>query len=369
LVSLSGKEQGSAKTAAEPVVKAFSPSLCVSITVVFLTLSLGVASVCADNKMPPTAPPIHRVDDQPSAASTDPGTATFIRRTEPVPAAAPLVGNVSRLGADGAMQSSAARYMARTAGLSAGTNVNTPGAVFRAWLEKTHPNFALTTSRIPNNQVIVARGAWDDSTKTLQKFGVPCTRIRAGQLDDYPLGSVKVLIIDCAGDVPRESFQRIRDFVSKGGYLLSTDWALDNMLQKTFPGYVEWNRKKNRRDMYDAEVTNPDPVLFKNAVNNANWRLDKECHLLAVLKPDAVQVIVRSSGLAHEDGQGILAVAWRFGRGEVLHLVGHFDNNPTAFRFGDNLPDPAPNIGISLRQAIAANFVVAGLTATHIHDR
>jgi hypothetical protein len=193
--------------------------------------------------------------------------------------------------------------------------------------------------------------------------------VRAGQLKDYPLEHVKVLIIDCSGDVPRESYQRIRDFVSNGGYLLSTDWCLDHMLQKTFPGFVEWNGKQNRRDMYDAEVTNPDPVLFKNTVSNANWRLDNQCHLLAVVKPDTVRVLVRSRALAREDGQGILAVAWRFGRGEVLHLVGHFDNNPTAFRFGDNLPDPAPGIGISLRQAIAANFVVAGLTATHLPDR
>jgi hypothetical protein len=347
------------------------PGLC---AVMLMADSTAVQAV-ADNAMPPTAPPIHRTDGPNPAASSDASVATFVRRADPPQSAPPLVGNVSRLGAENSMQNglqsgvAGNQYMARTAGLSAGTNVDTPPAVFRAWLEKTHPEFALTASRIGKGDVLVTRGAWDDSNKTLDKFGIPCTKIRAGQMRDYPLDHVRVLIIDCAGDVPRESFQRIRDFVSNGGYLLSTDWSLDNMLQKTFPGFVEFNGKKNRHDIYDAEVANPDPVLFQNAVSNAKWKLDKECHLLTVLKPDAVRVLVRSRGLASEDGQGILAVAWRFGRGEVLHLVGHFDNNPSTFHFGDSLPDPAPLINISLRQAIAANFVVAGLSGTHIHDR
>jgi len=61
------------------------------------------------------------------------------------------------------------------------------------------------------------------------------------------------------------------------------------------------------------------------------------------------------------DRRGILAVTFTFGRGHVLHLVGHFDNNAT-LAFGNMLPDPAPEIGISLRQALAANFLVAGLS-------
>jgi hypothetical protein len=114
--------------------------------------------------------------------------------------------------------------------------------------------------------------------------------------------------------------------------------------------------------MYDAEAVNPDPILFQYAVDRADWRMDEECHLLSVQRPDAVRVLVRSNGLRREDGAGVLAVSFGFGRGYVLHMVGHFDNNPTAFRFRDSLPDPAPVIGISLRQALAANFVVAGET-------
>ncbi len=82
-----------------------------------------------------------------------------------------------------------------------------------------------------------------------------------------------------------------------------------------------------------------------------------------------LRVLVRSRGLSREDGLGIMAVTFPFGRGQVLHMVGHFDNAPDKFRFGDTLPDPAPVIGISLRQALAANFVVAGLEGTRVPSR
>ncbi len=83
---------------------------------------------------------------------------------------------------------------------------------------------------------------------------------------------------------------------------------------------------------------------------------------MRVLKPDVVKVLAVSRDLVSldPDKQGILAVAFSFGKGKVLHMVGHFDNNSLPI-FPNRLPDPAPVIGIGLRQALAANFVVAGL--------
>jgi hypothetical protein len=161
--------------------------------------------------------------------------------------------------------------------------------------------------------------------------------------------------------------QKIRDFVAKGGFLLATDWALDNLVQKAFPGYVEPDGRQNRRSIYDAELVNPEGPLFANTVTNAHWKMDKESHMLRVLKPGTVRVLARSSYLTKEDpaSGGALAVVFPFGRGQVMHVLAHFDNN-ALFHFGNSMPDPAPVIGISLRQALASNFVIMGLSQ---HER
>ncbi len=240
-----------------------------------------------------------------------------------------------------------------------------PPSVFRGWIEKTHPQFALSANAMARDKLIEVKGAWDDSSRTLRSLGIPHTRIPARRLRDQPLEGTKVMVVNCAGDVPRESLQRIRDFVAQGGYLLTTDWALDGLVQRAFPGHIEWNRGKTDGNVVDAVVVDSDPIFTVGTVRRAGWKLDDGSQTVRVLNPSKVKVLVRSQQLARSgddpDRQGIVAATFRFGRGQVLHLVGHFDNN-SGLAFVNALPDPAPGIGISLRQAIASNFLVAGLS-------
>ena len=112
----------------------------------------------------------------------------------------------------------------------------------------------------------------------------------------------------------------------------------------------------------DAVVVDDDPVLLAGVPRVAYWKLENRSQTVKVLDGRAVQVLARSRMLmGRESSQvGILALTFPYGDGRILHLVGHFDNN--ADRASNlALPDPAPMIGIGLRQAIAANFVLAAL--------
>jgi|GEM_PF-1217277 len=250
-----------------------------------------------------------------------------------------------------------------------------PPEVFRAWLTDNHPTFALSSETIAPSLVVDVAGHWDHADKTLTKLGINFNHVKSGDISPELLASAKVLIINCAGDVKRDRLQYIRDFVQRGGYLLTTDWALNSMLEQTFPGYVEWNRGVNNRSIYAATYINPDPILARGCVRSAPWKLDAGAHLVRVLRPDAVRVLVASAEMAgeernHSNGRnfgpsGVLACLFPFGKGYVLHMVGHFDNNAT-IAVGNFLPDPAPQIRISLRQALAANFVVAAVSGEQI---
>ncbi|MBC7998293.1 MAG: hypothetical protein IAF58_10135 [Leptolyngbya sp.] len=233
---------------------------------------------------------------------------------------------------------------------------------YRAWLNKTHPQFSLKVASVNPIEVLEIKGQWDKSDRTLNNLGIPHTTIGAGQLSGIGLDRTKVIVINCAGKLPRNSLQGLRDFVARGGYLLTTDWALDNMLTQTFPGFVVWNGGKSKGNVVDAAVAFPEKEIMRGTVSNASWKLDDESHTVRILKTDAVKVLAVSRDLVglDPDRQGILAVVFSFGRGKVLHLVGHFENNALPL-FPRNLPDPAPLIGIGLRQAMAANFVVAGV--------
>lgn len=239
--------------------------------------------------------------------------------------------------------------------------------IYKAWLSKTHPQFALKAARNSPDSVIVVKGQWDNSKKTLEKLGMPHREVSSGEFASMPLDGTRVVIVDCEGNLDQKARQKLRQFVIRGGYLLSTDWDLDGFLDSTFMQYLSWNKAVNRNLIYDATVVDADPILFRNTVTDAPWKLDLESHLIRVNDRSRVRVLIESRRLKEEDPDraGVLAAVFAFGRGYVLHMAGHFDNN-SGVPVRHRLPDPAPVIEIGLRQALAANFVVAGLTGARI---
>ena len=186
---------------------------------------------------------------------------------------------------------------------------------------------------------------------------------------------------NCGPEFNEASIKTIRDFVAQGGFLLSTDWALDACLKKAFPGYVEWDGGYTENRVVDAVIVDRDPVLLAGVPRVAHWKLEDKSQTVRVLKRREVQVLARSRALIQMQMgpnatfvtqyshpvlngdpvcEGTLALTFSYGQGHVLHLIGHFDNNADR-AFTNALADPAPIIGIGLRQAIACNFIMAAM--------
>jgi hypothetical protein len=301
-----------------------------------------------------------------------------------------LKGSATAIRTKPNFQSSSAQAAARSAHLmevaridqdanrflqQAEVNVVTPPTVFRSWLETTHPSLS---AKFSPEELVVVRGQWDDSTKPLHSFGLRFRPIKTKELRDFDFEKCKIMIIDCAGVVPKETLQKIRDFVLKGGFLVSTDWTLQNVLERAFPNFVQWNRDNTDGSITDAYVLEPENSLLAGIPGRRfTWKLDRLSQCLRIMNPSKVSILARSSLLAARDPQlrvidpmqaGALAIEFSFGRGKVLHLVGHFDNCANSFK-PNLLPDPAPNIGISLRQAITANFIAEALGSNKEKDQ
>lgn len=231
-------------------------------------------------------------------------------------------------------------------------------SAFKLWLDKSHPG---ASSRFTKETIVEIKGKWDDCGHILRNFVLPSTKVPPSQLAKTDLTRTKILLVNCGANFDAAGLQKIREFVEHGGYLLSTDWALDSCIAKAFPGYVQWNNGYTENSVVDAVVVDDDPILLAGVPRVAHWKLENRSQTVEVRNRD-VQVLARSRFLQDNDASnlGILALTFPFGDGRILHLVGHFDNNADR-AFNNALPDPAPIIGISLRQAIAANFIAASL--------
>lgn len=241
-----------------------------------------------------------------------------------------------------------------------------PPKTYRGWLEQTHPGFSLQTSAMESERLVVISDKYDQAERTLESLGLPYKIMNKKAFDSYDLSNAQVVIIDCGpNNLSWNGGIKIRDFVIKGGYLLTTDWMIDRLNQHVFPGFIAWSGATNRQKMYEASLVGKHPALFRHAVTNGAWKMDIHCHLIRVFNKEKVQVLAVSDALKQEDpdGLGALAVVFPFGRGYVMHMMAHFDRGQVK---GYELPDASPAIGISLRQALAINYVVAGLSGTKL---
>jgi hypothetical protein len=264
-----------------------------------------------------------------------------------------------------------------------------PGA-FKRWMNDTHPEFARLCKESDPSSLVLTNGNHEKLTTDGHLFGIRCNNIAMRSLDATISGGnckvlTNVLINDCgcscrttlgSPDEIERRTQHVRDFVNNGGYLLLTGHDLGSV-EQLFPGFVAITYYGGEAALVDAELVKPDQVIGNRVVTNGLWLLDGNTPSIKVLRPDLVRVICRSKKLAAEtpDDQGVLAALFPFGRGYVMCISGSLRNNPAViytktrkfdFDFPNQLPDAAPKIHIAMRQALAGNFIEAGLTHTRI---
>jgi hypothetical protein len=186
--------------------------------------------------------------------------------------------------------------------------------------------------------ILVVKGSFDKMEITLEELGLPFTLKAPYDLPGYPFEQHKLVFWNCGESVlrPHEHervVRAIREFVTGGGYLFTTDWALSNLVIPAFPGYL---RTKGRIhplpelivDIVPTEGLEAHRLLdgVFDAAMTPRWWLEQASFDVEVLRPDEVEVLAEAPALARQPGRRGTAIALTFpvGRGRVLHLVGHF---------------------------------------------
>ncbi len=181
-------------------------------------------------------------------------------------------------------------------------------------------------------RVIVTRGAYDSAESLFRVLRLRHELIAPEDLPVVPLSPEGVLIIDCGNQIMDAAQSlRVRRFVEEGGFLCTTDWALVNVLEPSFPGYVRALGGQGGRIATVDEsvpfrvVAHRDPLVegLAEVAQEALWWVEDRGFPVEVMATHRVKVLVESPALRQRYGAGALAVTFRHGRGQVLHLLGH----------------------------------------------
>jgi hypothetical protein len=197
------------------------------------------------------------------------------------------------------------------------------------------PLDAAALEAVEASDVIVVSGQYDHVEQVLGALEMPFTPVGRGQLSQVELRREQLLIVNCPGEVPEHDVARIRDFVTIGGSLFTTDWALRNVVERAFPGTVAYNDRPTGDDVVPVEVLDDDNPFLRGVIDGRDepqWWLEGSSYPIRVLDPERVCVLINSREMGRRYGESPIAVLIRWGEGEVFHMISHYYLQRTEFR-------------------------------------
>ncbi len=209
------------------------------------------------------------------------------------------------------------------------------GRITRDRMTREAPMNAEALDAIETSDIVVVEGCYDHVELVLGALDLPYQTIQAGHLGRVHLRPDQLLVINCPGQLPAPEIVQVRDFVAAGGTLFSTDWALRNVLEPAFPGFVEFNEHPTHDDVVRIDIIESDsPYLMGvlDADDDPQWWLEGSSYPIRVLNKEQVRVLITSRELGEKYGEEPVAVVFNFGKGEVVHMISHYFLQRAEFR-------------------------------------
>ncbi|HEY0089643.1 MAG TPA: hypothetical protein VGB37_12415, partial [Candidatus Lokiarchaeia archaeon] len=93
-------------------------------------------------------------------------------------------------------------------------------------MEKERPLDLEILKKVKNSSIIIIAGSYDKIEIVLDLIKIPYVLIQPQDIDHIDLITDQILIVNCPGNISDDGLNKIKEFVQKGGFLFTTDWAL-----------------------------------------------------------------------------------------------------------------------------------------------
>ena len=189
------------------------------------------------------------------------------------------------------------------------------------------PLAAEALAAIQESDIVVVTGCYDHVERVLGALDVPYQTVEPGLLRQVRLRPDQMVVVNCPGKLTGPEIVQIRDFVAAGGTLFTTDWALRNVIEPAFPGYIEYNDNATTDDVVRIDVVDTNSPYLQGVLDSDDdpqWWLEGASYPIRVIDADRVRVLIRSRELGEKYGEEPVAVVFEYGKGEVFHMISHY---------------------------------------------
>lgn len=180
---------------------------------------------------------------------------------------------------------------------------------------------------IEQADILVVVGVHDHIQRVLKLAGTPFTLVQPSQIASAELRPDQVMFVNCGAKFDGRAIAKIRSFVEEGGFLFTTDWALRDVLEAAFPGYIKHNGQNTGDEVVRVEIHRKDDPMLAALIgpdDDPQWWLEASSYPIQVLRPDDVHVIISSKELGKRYGESAVFVTFEVGQGRIYHMISHF---------------------------------------------
>lgn len=195
-------------------------------------------------------------------------------------------------------------------------------------MAKERPMDLEILKKVSESSIIIVAGSYDKVEMVLDMIKVPYILIQPEEVGQIELKPDQILIINCPGNIYAEALTKVQTFVKQGGFLFTTDWALQSILEKIFPKLVKYNQRPTGDDCVAVQVVDKTNKflegLFK-ADEEPIWWLESSSYPIEILDKEKVKVLVTSKEMEEKYGEAPIVITFDFGDGgTVLHMTSHY---------------------------------------------
>jgi hypothetical protein len=194
-------------------------------------------------------------------------------------------------------------------------------------LKSVDPEAYRELEDIKEADVIVVGGTYDHIENVLSLAETPYILIGPRDLENAQLRPDQVIFINCPGDLSPLGLRKLEAFVSSGGFLFTTDWALKHVLEKAFPGHVRYNKKPTKDEVVRVEILDTDDPFLKSLLgpkDDPQWWLEGSSYPIQILDKEKVHVLVTSKEIEQKYGEAPVFITFDYGEGKIYHMISHF---------------------------------------------
>ena len=184
-------------------------------------------------------------------------------------------------------------------------------------------------SRLTETDLLVVPGQYDSVEKVLAASGRPY-RMNTNYVE---LDPKQIVMFNCPGGNHRLRYKgktgtdALRNFTEDGGFVITTDWALSEVVMKAFPGYIERGKRNTGNDLVEVDLVASGSPYTRGLGNGSLkpiWWLEGSSYPIHLLRNENVDILLGSEEMKSKYLDMPIAVKFPVGEGRVVHVTSHF---------------------------------------------